>query len=93
MSYRQKIVISQVALFSFFILLSLPFIERSVEKVQLYSLNQFAMQLTSKLQKCSSEEEMISTVKNIREDVFSRVNLYDHKLSIDRLIEVCVRLQ
>jgi len=82
MGYRQKIVISQVVLFGFFIILSLPFIERAVVKVQLYSLNQFALQISDNLKKSPSEQEMILSVQNLKADIFTNVALFDNKIKL-----------
>ena len=56
MKFRKKIVFSQILLFCFFIGVSLPFIEKGVEKVLISSLSSSAENIVLDLQSLSSEE-------------------------------------
>ena len=77
MKFRQKIVLSQILLFSFFIAISWPFIERAIEKVLVSSLNSSAKEVITDLKTSSSEQEMISKVEETKGDVFYELSLYN----------------
>src|SRR5690348_14661327 len=77
MKFRQKIVLSQILLFLFFILISLPFINRSVDKVFATSLNASAKEIVEKIKDSSSEDKMISFLKQTKGDVFYNLALFN----------------
>ena len=75
--FRKKILFSQILLFCFFVGVSLPFIEKGVEKVLISSLTASAEKIVLDLQSASSEEEMISQIENPRGDIFYLLSLYN----------------
>ncbi|MCX6990475.1 MAG: ATP-binding protein [Chlamydiae bacterium] len=77
MKFRKKIVFSQILLFCVFIAISLPFIEKGVEKVLISSLSASAEKIVLDLQSASSEEEMISQIENPKGDIFYLLSLYN----------------
>jgi len=77
MKFRQKIVLSQILLFSFFIAISIPFIDKAILKVLISSLDSSANEIIQDLQKSSSEQEMIHKVEETKGDVFYLLSLYN----------------
>lgn len=77
MKFRQKIVLSQILLFSFFITISFPFMEKAVVKVLVSSLSSSANDIVQVLKKSSSEQDMISKIEDTKGDVFYVLSLYN----------------
>ena len=75
-------LLSQVCLFLVFILLSMPFIEKAIVKVQLEAFNASALEITEELKDSSSEAQMIEKVRSMAADVFYHVILLDSKATI-----------
>lgn len=82
MKFRQKMLLSQIGLFLSFILLSIPFIEKAVVKVQLQAFNASALDMVDELKESKSESQMMEKVRSMAVDVFYHVILFDDKARI-----------
>ncbi|NDD57825.1 MAG: PAS domain-containing protein [Chlamydiae bacterium] len=79
--FRQKILLSQVLLFSCFILLSLPFVERGIFKLQINAIHSSASDLISSLIQAKTQEGMVATLNKAEGDVFYKIILYSADLN------------
>lgn len=82
LSFRKKIFFSQLILFILFIAILYPLIGKTVHQIMRSSLEKTTSDLTKKLKKASSVEEMIQILKAQRELIFYRIALLDDKQQI-----------
>ncbi|HSX11941.1 MAG TPA: hypothetical protein VLF61_00430, partial [Rhabdochlamydiaceae bacterium] len=75
MSFRKKIILSQLLLFVLFISALFPLIEKTVERLVRDSLEESTTDLIDLVDDARSEEEMIEHLKNQEYFVFFRVSL------------------
>ena len=88
LSFRQKILISQLLLFFLFIVLLFPIIEQMVKEIVRDSLEERVENLIEKINLLSSEKEMIDFLKDQELFVFFRITLVNERqeLLYDELI-------
>ncbi len=79
MSFRKKIILSQLLLFTLFISALFPLIEKTVGRLVRDSLEESTTDLIELIESAPSEEVMIETLKNQEYFVFFRVSLLNAK--------------
>ena len=79
LSFRKKVLLSDVILFLVFISLLFPFIERTAGYIVRTSLESRAWGEIKKLEGISTQEEMIELLSSNRSFVFFRVTLFDSR--------------
>lgn len=77
LSFRRKILLSDIALFLVFMTLLFPFVERTVGKIMRQSLENRASQLIHKLEIAPDFSSMIEMMETETEFIFQRVSLID----------------
>lgn len=79
MSFRKKIILSQLLLFIIFISALFPLVEKAVGKFVRESLEESTTDLIDLVQDARTEEEMIESLKNQEYFVFFRISLLNDK--------------
>lgn len=77
LSFRRKILLSDIALFLVFMTFLFPFVERTVGKIMRQSLENRASQLIRKLEMAPDFTSMIEMMETETEFIFQRVSLID----------------
>lgn len=77
LSFRKKIILSQIFLFVVFILVSFPFIQKTVSRIVFSNLESNTSHLIETLQKAKDENQLISELKKEQGYVFLRVSLFN----------------
>lgn len=75
MSFRNKILISYILVFTFFVLLIYPIASGTVRNVVFTSLSDRAYELIGKIEHAKNEEELIQLLKDQESKIFFRVSL------------------
>lgn len=75
MSFRKKILFSQLLLFAIFLAVLFPLIEKTVQKLVRDSLEESTTDLVDLVKESRTEEEMISSLQNQELAVFFRITL------------------
>lgn len=77
MSFRRKILFSDIVLFLIFVALLFPFVERGVGNIMRRSLENRAKHLISRLEEAPDLPAMFQIMKTEKEFIFQRVSLYN----------------
>jgi signal transduction histidine kinase len=77
LSFRKKILLSDVILFLVFIALLFPFVERTVGNIMRKSLESRAQQLIDRLKTAPDLSDMLDIMQTEEAFIFQRVTLYD----------------
>ena len=77
LSFRKKVILSDIALFLVFIFLLFPFVERTVSNIMHSSLERRADALITMLKKSSSLPGMIGLMESDEQFFFQRATLFD----------------
>lgn len=79
LSFRKKLLLSDIILFLIFIALLFPFVDKTVENIMRKSLNSRASRLIAHLKNAKDLSSMIQIMKTESEFIFQRVVLLDEK--------------
>ncbi len=77
LSFRKKLLLSDIVLFLIFIALLFPFVDKTVENIMRKSLNSRASRLISHLKSAKNLSSMIQIMETESEFIFQRVVLLD----------------
>lgn len=75
LTFRQKIIFSQIALFLGFIILLFPFIDKAVDKIVRGSLEESSRVLIKELVKAKNESQMVDILRSQEMFLFFRITL------------------
>jgi len=82
MSFRKKVILSQIVTFVIFFAALFPFVEKMASVLVKDSLIESTTELKASLMKTSSEEEMIELIKKQQYYSFFRITLINNKLQV-----------
>ncbi len=77
LNFRQKIILSHILLFFIFIIISFPFIAKTVNRIVFNNLQINSCNLIELLQKAKNEDQMILQLKEAGGYIFFRVSLFN----------------
>ncbi len=79
LSFRRKIILSQIVLFVVFVAALFPFIERTVTLIVRDTLEETAKELIQRLSRASSESDMVEMIKQQEYFSFFRMSIINDK--------------